>query len=192
MASIKPPVINDNYPDPLGLLMQKAQGGDAVAYRTLLNTISPLIKSYLRTRLFSRNHIDDIAQEILLAIHAVRHTYNPEQPFRNWMYGISRHKAIDYMRKAGRQNANETNDVEFETFMADGANNPEETLEAKQLRASLDRLPDKQRQILLLTKVEGFSMAEAGKKLGMTEAAAKVAAHRAYKKLKEILIDAGY
>lgn len=192
MASIKATVINDNHPDPLGLLMQKAQDGDAVAYRTLLNTITPLIRSYLRTRLFARSHIDDIAQEILLAIHAVRHTYNPEQPFKNWMYGIARHKMIDYMRKAGRQNANETNDVEFETFMADGANNPEEALEAKQLRASLEKLPEKQRRILWLTKVEGHSMAEAGKQLGMTESAAKVAAHRAYKKLKEMLIDDGY
>lgn len=193
MASITTTaVINDNHPDPLGLLMQKAQGGDAVAYRTLLNTITPLIKGYLRTRLFSRSHIDDIAQEILLAIHAVRHTYNPEQPFKNWMYGIARHKAIDYMRKATRQNANETNDVEFETFMADAANNPEEALEIKQLRASLDKLPEKQRRILMLTKVEGHSMAEAGKLLDMTESAAKVAAHRAYKKLKEILIDDGY
>ena len=193
MASITTtPVINDNHPDPLGLLMQKAQGGDAAAYKTLLVTISPLIKNYLRTRLFSRGHIDDIAQEILLAIHAVRHTYNPEQPFKNWMYGIARHKAIDYMRKATRQNANETNDVEFETFMADAANNPEEALEVKQLRQSLEKLPEKQRRILMMTKVEGHSMAEAGRQLGMTESAAKVAAHRAYKKLKEILIDDGY
>lgn len=192
MASIKATVINDNHPDPLGLLMQHAQDGDAVAYRTLLNTITPIIKSYLRTRLFSRSHIDDIAQEILLAIHAVRHTYNPEQPFKNWMYGIARHKAIDYMRKASRQNANETNDVEFETFMADGTNNPEEALEAKQLRACLEKLPEKQRRILWLTKVEGHSMAEAGQQLGMTETAAKVAAHRAYKRLKELLIDDGY
>jgi RNA polymerase sigma-70 factor (ECF subfamily) len=192
MASVQTPVINDNNPDPLGLLMQKAQGGDAAAYRTLLNTATPLIKSYLRTRLFSREHADDIAQEILLAIHTVRHTYNPEQPFKNWMYGIARHKMIDYMRKAGRQNANETNDVEFETFMADGAKNPEEALSAKQLRGSLEKLPEKQRQILWLTKVEGFSMAEAGRKLDMTETAAKVAAHRAYKKLKELLIDDGY
>lgn len=192
MASIQTPVINDNHPDPLGLLMQRAQEGDSAAYKTLLNTISPLLKTYLRTRLFSREHADDITQEILLAIHAVRHTYNPEQPFKNWMYGVARHKMIDYMRKAGRRNANETNDVEFETFMADGAKNPEEALSAKQLRQSLEKLPEKQRQILLLTKVEGFSMAEAGQKLGMTETAAKVAAHRAYKKLKELLIDDGY
>ena len=108
------------------------------------------------------------------------------------MYGIARHKMIDYMRKLGRQNANEINGAELETFLADRANNPEETLSGKDVQKALTRLPDRQRQVLLLVKVEGYSMAEAAAKLGMTETAAKVTAHRAYKKMKERLIEYGY
>ncbi|MBI1215624.1 MAG: sigma-70 family RNA polymerase sigma factor [Alphaproteobacteria bacterium] len=178
--------------DPWSTLMRAAQAGDAVAYKKLLGEIAPALTSFLRTRFFFRDHIEDVVQEILLAIHAARHTYRPEQPFRNWMYGIARHKMVDYLRKQGRQRDNEINDAELETFLADDANNPEEALSGKDIRQALTHLPDKQRQVLLLTKVEGYSMAEAGKKLGMSETATKVAAHRAYKKMREWLISYGY
>jgi len=173
-------------------LMVAAQKGDAAAYRRLLNEMAPVIKKFLKTRLFNPDHIEDVAQEILLAVHDARHTYRPEQPFRNWMYGIARHKMLDYFRKQMRQSANEISDEEFVTFLADPANNPEEALSGKDLQGVLAKLPDRQKDILVMTKVEGHSMAEIASKLGMSEAAVKVAAHRGYKKLRELLIIHGY
>jgi RNA polymerase sigma-70 factor, ECF subfamily len=173
-------------------LMQAAQNGDAVAYRQLLGEISPVIKRFLRSRLFSDTALDDLLQEILLAIHAGRHTYRPEQPFQHWMFGIARHKLIDYFRKQGRLNAREVSGDDLVTFMADPANTPEEALSYKDIRQALTQLPDKQRRVMVLTKIEGYSMAEAAAKLGMTETAVKVTAHRAYKRLKEWLIAYGY
>lgn len=183
--------MNDNT-DPWSSLMTAAQGGDAAAYRRLLAEIAPALRSFLRTRFFAREHIDDVVQEILLGIHAARHTYRPEQPFRNWMYGIARHKMVDYLRKLGRQKANEISDGELVTFLGDPANNPEEALSGKELEQALERLPEKQRRVLQLTKVEGYSMAETAAKLGMSETAVKVTAHRAYKKMKEWLVEYGY
>lgn len=173
-------------------LMQAAQNGDAVAYRQLLGEISPVIKRFLRSRLFSDTALDDLLQEILLAIHAGRHTYRPEQPFQHWMFGIARHKLIDFFRKQGRLNAREVSGDDLVTFMADPANTPEEALSYKDIRQALTQLPDKQRRVMVLTKIEGYSMAEAAAKLGMTETAVKVTAHRAYKRLKEWLIAYGY
>jgi RNA polymerase sigma-70 factor (ECF subfamily) len=191
MVSKPPDIVNDNK-EQWSALMLAAQNGDGAAYKKLLTEITPPLKSFLRSRFFSRDHIDDIVQEILLAIHSARHTYRPEQPFRNWMYGVARHKMIDYMRKWGRQNANEINDDELVTFLADKSNNPEEDLSAKDIEQALAKLPEKQREVLLLTKVQGYSMAEAAAKLGMTETAVKVTAHRGYKKMKEWLVEYGY
>jgi len=191
MVSKPPDTVNDNK-EQWSALMLAAQQGDGAAYKKLLTEITPPLKSFLRSRFFSRDHIDDIVQEILLAIHSARHTYRPEQPFRNWMYGVARHKMIDYMRKWGRQNANEINDDELVTFLADKSNNPEEQLSAKDVEQALAKLPHKQREVLLLTKVQGYSMAETAQKLGMTETAVKVTAHRAYKKMKEWLVEYGY
>ena len=183
---------SDNSQQNWPKLMLQAQQGDAVAYRQLLGEIAPPLRRFLKTRLFTADHAEDVLQEILLAIHTARHTFRPDQPFANWMYGIAKHKMIDYMRKQIRLNNNEINDDELVTFIADPANNPEERLSDKDLRAALGQLPDKQRQVLVLTKIEGYSMAETGKRLQMSETAVKVTAHRAYKKLKRILVEHGY
>lgn len=173
-------------------LMQKAQAGDSAAYRRLLTEMTPAIRRFLKKRYFSGDHIDDITQEVLMAVHAARHTYSPEQPFANWMYGIARHKMIDYLRRQVRQNANEISDGELVTFLEDKTNNPEEALSAKDIEKALSLLPKKHREVLVLTKVEGYSMAETAKKMGMSETAVKVTAHRAYKKLKLVLVEHGY
>lgn len=191
MVSDKKNITNDNT-DPWSQLMVAAQKGDQAAYRRLLSEITPAMKAFLRTRFFSHEHAEDVVQEILLAIHTVRHTYRPEQPFRNWMYGVARHKMIDYLRKLGRQKANEISNDELVTFLADKANNPEEALSGKDLEEALLTLPEKQQKVLRLTKLEGYSMAEAAEKLGMSESAVKVTAHRAHKKMKEWLIEYGY
>lgn len=173
-------------------LMQLAQDGDSAAYRKLLGDITPTLRAFLRSRLFARDQIDDVLQDILLGIHTARHTWRPEKPFRNWMFGIARHKMLDYFRKTMRTAARETDDSTLVTFPADPANNPEEALFARELQGALGRLPDRARRLVEMTKLEGLSMAEAAQQLGMSEGAAKVAAHRALRQLKEWLMTHGY
>lgn len=172
--------------------MQSAQDGDAVSYKKLLSEISPVIRNFLKSRLFSVDQADDLTQEILMAIHAVRHTYRPDQPFENWMFGIARHKLLDHFRRLMRKNSHEIADDELVTFMADPANTPEEALSGKELRIILGHLPERQRRIIIMTKMEGFSVSETAEKMNMTETAIKVTVHRGLKKLREILVTHGY
>ena len=76
-------------------LMAAAQAGDAAAYRQLLREISAWLKRYYSRRL-PPSMIDDVSQEVLLAIHAKRHTYDPQRPFIAWLSAIARYKWIDF------------------------------------------------------------------------------------------------
>ncbi len=85
--------------------MRLAQAGDSVAYRDLLSELSQMLEKYAvaAVKRFSA-HTDlgvakDILQEILLAIHQKRHTYEPSQKLLPWVFGIARHKLIDWQRK---------------------------------------------------------------------------------------------
>lgn len=172
--------------------MQAAQDGDAAAYKKLLSEIAPVIRNFLKSRLFSADQAEDLTQEILLAIHTARHTYLPSQPFQNWMFGIARHKLLDHFRRHMRKTSHEIADDTLVTFLADPTNSPEEALFDKDLRELLERLPDRQRRVIVMTKMEGFSMAEAAEKMGMTETAVKVTVHRGLLKLRSILVTHGY
>ena len=47
----------------------------------------------------SREEAEDLVQETLIGIHSRRATYDPNQPFTAWVYGIARYKLIDEFRR---------------------------------------------------------------------------------------------
>jgi Sigma-70 region 2 len=65
-------------------LMAAAQAGDARAYRTLLSELAPWLRRYYARRL-PPAMTEDAVQDVLLAIHEKRHTYDPERPFGPWI-----------------------------------------------------------------------------------------------------------
>ena len=68
----------------LRALMRASLGGDAVAYRTLLSRLSANLRAYYKGKLArtgrSATEAEDLMQEVLMAIHTRRHTYDPAEP----------------------------------------------------------------------------------------------------------------
>lgn len=172
-------------------LMATAQDGDSRAYERLLREITPVIRAFLYRRIFNKNNVEDILQDVLLGIHRARHTYDPTQPFEHWMYGVARHKMIDAIRKETRRGKNEFSSDDIETFLSDTPNSNDKEW-SRDLEKAIATLPEKQRRIIAMTKIEGHSVAETAKELGMSESAVKVAAHRACKKMEHWLVRHGY
>lgn len=176
-------------------LMAKAQSGDQKAYKKLLVSITPILKSFLYKRVFDKDRIDDILQDILIGIHKARHTYRPEQPFENWMFGIARHKMIDAIRKQTRKDGREfaTDKYEFlnVTDPASATNDKEQDV-SEDLKRALETLPERQKDLVVRTKIEGHSIADVAQEFDMSESAVKVSIHRSLKKLQSWMIENGY
>lgn len=164
--------------------MALAQGGDKAAYESALKEIAPIIRNFLR-KFNYRNliDIDDLTQEVLIAIHRSSHTYQPDRSFRNWIFAIANYKLKDELRRIYRKKKlNEVDFADVENFLFDEI---EFDFEAKPtLSAMLHVLKPKQQEIVQLLKIECNSLQEVANKTGMSVAAVKVAAHRSY----EILI----
>ncbi len=75
--------------------MVNAQAGNESDYRQLLKELAIVIQKFLRSRFGDHHFIEDWVQEALIAVHQARHTYDPQRPFRPWLFAIVRHKAID-------------------------------------------------------------------------------------------------
>jgi RNA polymerase sigma-70 factor, ECF subfamily len=55
------------------------------------------LRAFLRKRLVNLpEEVEDLAQELLLAVHNQRHTYDPGQPITAWIYTIACYKLIDF------------------------------------------------------------------------------------------------
>ncbi len=166
-------------------LMVKAQNGDKRAYQELMKQLSEVTSAVLRRRL---NHqldfIDDCAQEVLMAVHEARHTYDPSRPFRPWFFAIVRHKSIDHLRRY----YNNAKHVEYsiDESLDELAHSTSDKIDEKMTsEAILNQLPDNQRQAVVLTKLEGKSIKEASAELNVSESALKVRVHRAMGVLKK-------
>src|SRR5689334_3741572 len=85
-------------------LMIAALNGDERAYREALSRTSRYLRGYYRTRLSragrGSSDAEDLVQETLMAVHARRESYDPEQPFTPWLYAIARYKLIDHLRRS--------------------------------------------------------------------------------------------
>jgi DNA-directed RNA polymerase specialized sigma24 family protein len=71
----------------LTTLMQAAQAGDTQAYVQLLKEIAPRLRQIVRgqRRFLKSEDIEDIVQDVLLSLHAVRATYDRQRPFMPWL-----------------------------------------------------------------------------------------------------------
>jgi RNA polymerase sigma factor (sigma-70 family) len=157
-------------------LMVAAQAGDAAAYRQLLREISAWLRRYYSRRL-PPSMIDDVSQEVLLAIHAKRHTYDPQRPFIAWLAAIARYKWIDSIRSL---QSRET--VPLDDDLA--APGDETTLTSPlSLERLLGTLKPSQAEVIRLVKLEGHSVEEASQATGQSISLVKVNIHRGLKRL---------
>jgi RNA polymerase sigma-70 factor (ECF subfamily) len=162
-------------------LMAAAHGGDKRAYERLLRELGTVIERYVSRHFGALMFREDCVQECLLAIHRGRHTYDPARRFRPWLFTIVRNRVIDLLRGAYAGRA-----VPDALAMHTQPIHPEpsEELAAGELLARLDPM---QRNALLLTKVHGYSLAEAAERSGITESAMKSRVSRAVRAAAELL-----
>ncbi len=171
------------------ILMAHAQDGDRSAYQRLLREITPYLRSLAARRHRDPSDIEDAVQDILLTVHAIRHTFDPTRPFGPWLVTIANRRFIDRLRRQGRRRDRETPlTPEHETFSEPRAN-LEERPDRHELEQAIDELPPMQRKAVQLLKLNEMSLKEASSASGMSVASLKVNVHRAVKNLRKILGD---
>jgi RNA polymerase sigma-70 factor (ECF subfamily) len=166
--------------------MQAAQGGDKAAYGSLLTEIMPLLSAIVRRAWRSPQDVDDIVQDVLLSLHAVRHTYDPARPFVPWLLTIARRRIADAARRSSSRSRHETTvDVMPETFSGDETKNEQESSDDQAaIGHALSGLTGGQREAIELLKVQGLSLNEASAITGKSTSSLKINVHRALKALR--------
>ena len=160
---------------------------DPAPYRAALQRMAVRLRAYLRRRLQAwPDEVEDLVQETLLAIHLHRGTWEASLPVSAWMIAIARHKLIDLWRRRGRRGGELASLDELEDHEAPSADDREEHAARRDLGVLLRSIPPAQREAIVLTKIEGLTVAEVSVRTGASVAAVKVQVHRGLKKLAEL------
>ncbi len=166
-------------------LLAAARAGDSTAYATLLSSLAGLLRPFVRRHLQRHDSdVEDVLQDVLLAIHIRRESYDASrQPMTAWVYAIARYKVIDHLRREGLR-AHIPLDGMDDLFAADTADAGDAQRDVDALVA---RLPEQQRRAVRLVKLDELSVREAAAETGLSETAVKVNVHRGIKNLMRLV-----
>jgi len=175
-------------------LMQRYQDGDAQAFRELYALVAPRLFGYLMKLTRSRAVADDLLQQTFLKVHRARATYVRGADPLPWMYSIAHRTFIDEVRRGQRAvvrpGGDDLPEVPADLTGVSADRKDEPRVDPELAKAALDALadlPTGQREAVVLTKLEGKSVAEAAEITGTTIGAMKVRAHRGYEALRRLL-----
>jgi len=164
--------------------MAAALEGDGASYHALLKQLTGHLRAYYRHRFARLGHgpaeAEDLLQEVLIAVHTRRHTYDRSQPFTPWIHAIARYKFLDYLRRTKSS---------FKDLPIANAEELIARSDVVAIESGLDlqrlllKISSKARTVIQYVKLEGLSVSEAAVRCQMSESAVKVAVHRGLKAL---------
>lgn len=175
----------------LGDLVPAAAQGDDGAGHELLRRVHTLALRYARARLGTypaAEHLcDDVAQEVCVAVLAALPRYEERGvPFEAFVYGIASRKVADAQRAHAR---GPLPAEPAESSVFDGpVDGPEQQIlvqdEATRAWSMLERLPERQREVLVLRVGVGLDAQETAQALGISAVAVRVTQMRALRELR--------
>lgn len=166
-------------------LMVRYQQADGDAAAELVRRLSPMLLRFLAGPQQTRHHAEDMLQDCWLRIHRARKSYRPENPVLPWIFAIARHTRVDGYRRTSQVDQREMFSENLEAVSP--AQQPEASDDGEELWHLVRQLPESQQEVVRMLKVVGLSLEETARATGTTVGAVKQKAHRAYRKLRELI-----
>jgi len=166
-------------------LIDLARRGDSDAFGELVWRYRDTVYT-LAVRLVGPDLAPDVTQEALIRAWRAMPRFRGDAALGTWLHRITVNTAWTLRRRAARHETQQLDEA-----IVDPSDGPERAGELAETRAELgsaiNQLTPGQRVVLVLRDVYGWSHAEVGRELGITQTTAKVRLHRARKRLRALL-----
>ena len=180
-------------------MVKAVRAGDATAYRGLVEKYQSRVYNMVYGMVRNREDARDITQDAFVKAYRRLDSFRLEASFYTWLYRIAMNQAIDFIRRAKRRGTSEFDETKG-VRSEDGdlsdthhEESPSRALERKQLYQkimdSLEKLPDDQKQVVLLRELEGLSYKEISDVMGIPEGTVMSRLFYARKRLQSLLAD---
>ena len=170
-------------------LMRLFQGGDETAFDRLVSRHMTFVVRHARRYLGDANGAEDVAQEVFLRLFRSRDMFRDGRNFGGWLATITSRLALNELRTRRRKHwlpASTLGDGNVGREWRSGEPEvPEPAAEALRreridaVHQALARLPERQREALVLQRFEGWDLTSVGEALGLSVPAVKSLLFRA-------------
>ena len=193
-------VRKDSHPDEDRNLIALCRKGDPLAFEELVRKYQQTVLNLAYHYIGYRNDIEDVAQKIFTKVYFSIEKFDIDRPFLPWLIRISINQCYDELRKIRRQKVYVFSELSYEetrsvenlinrNAISQASDKVQHDMHALLYRI-LDRLPDRQRSVIVMRDLEAVSYAEIAKIFKCTEQAARLKVFRARARLKKLLEEA--
>lgn len=168
------------------VLMDAYRGGDPAAFEQLFRRYAERIYAVMLKRGMAPEDARDLVQQTFTRMHQARNDFRAGASVRPWLWTIAYNLMRDSMRRRSTRYRAEKSMLQQQASTDEDRSgiDPETR---RTLGKAMGALTDSQREVLVLHYYEGMSFAEIGKVMAVKEGAVRVRAHRAYRRLRELL-----
>jgi RNA polymerase sigma-70 factor, ECF subfamily len=134
-------------------------------YGRLLEAEIPRLRRYARALTRDASRADDLVQSCLVRAVAKEHLWQPGTDLRAWLFTILHNQHVNDVRRAVREGVSVA--VEDVAPVLTAPSNAGASLQLRDLERAIARLPEEQRQVILLVGLEGMRYEEVARILGV-------------------------
>lgn len=178
--------------DPDWLLIRAMADGDIRGLNELYARYGGLLLSFLTARVGNRQLAEEILQDVMLAAWNHAEKFEARSKVKTWLLVIARNRAINAQRRK-QVPVMQINDV---LHLQSDDTGPQEALERNErhdrVRDAIQKLPDGQREVLVLVFYHQLTGPEVAEVLDISEGTVKSRLHRAKENLKGLLTQEGH
>lgn len=176
-------------------LVKKVKNGDADAFEQIIIKYEKKIFGLIYNMLRNENEIEDVAQEVFIKVYKNLDKFNGDSSLYTWIYKIATNLCLDQIKKRKEviyiDEKLQLDDGEVEIQIPSDEKLQDEIYEQKELKQKLesciDKLPEKQKAMIVLRDIKGLSYDEIAEILDLKLGTVKSQINRARLKLKELL-----
>jgi len=166
--------------------------GDGDAYARLVGRHQEKVASQLWRFTRDKIHHEELMQDVFVEVFFSLKTYRGKAPFEHWIAKIATRVGYRYWKRRARERLNPSMSIqEWRQISDEEVEAMAPSASADLLHKLLDRLPPRDRLVLMLRYLEDLSVEQTADRTGWTRTMVKVQAWRARKKLKRLFQEAG-
>lgn len=170
---------------------------DPEAYGSLYDLYAEKIYRFIFFKISRREEAEDLTSEVFLKAwnYLMENTDNEIKNFASFIYRIARNLVVDFYRERARRGTGESLEVLLEAPVV-AVEDPNYQrvsvdMETEKIMIMLKKMKSEYQEVVLLHYIEELSVGEIAKILGKNHIGVRVTLHRALKKLKQMVGEAG-
>ena len=192
MYVVEFPITASSDDDELAALARRAGAGNVRAFADLALRVRRRIRAWAHAVTLDQDDAEDVAQLVLLRLHARVAEYEGRSRFTTWLYRITRRLALDRRRLERRRTellrrADRSLLVQEDTDHAALRDRRPDL--AALVRAYLKELPARQREVFELSDVQGLGSTQIGARLGISGSTVRVLLVRARRTIRMRILE---